>query len=248
MNNLLTPVLFLVAGLVLGSFGNVLVARVPEGERITGRSRCMRCLKTLGMSELIPVLSYVVQYGRCRGCDTAISWRYPLIESLTAVLFLLSLHLVRPNVAGAFFLGVSLWLLLLIAAVDVRSRLIPDIFSGVFLLASVVASLVLRGEFDLIAPLVGGGFFAVQWIVSRGKWVGSGDIAVAAGVGVLVGSWQLTVIALAASYIVGCVAVLPGLLAGTLKRTDHLPFIPFLFVGTLVALLWGPIFLRALGV
>lgn len=247
MNLLLAPVLFLVAGLALGSFGNVLIARVPEGKSITGRSRCMRCVRTLGVSELVPVLSFLVQGGKCRGCKEAISLQYPLIESVSALLFLLALALVPGSVAGAFFLGVALWMLLLIAAVDIKSRMIPDVFSGLFLLAAVIAGVALHGRIDVLAVLVGAGFFFLQWLVSRGKWVGTGDIPVAAGIGLVLGSWQLMVFSLAASYIVGCFAVLPGLASGRLKQGDHLAFVPFLFIGFLIALLWGGKFLEALG-
>lgn len=247
MNHLFAPLLFLVAGLVLGSFGNVLVARVPEGQPITGRSRCMRCLKTLGFSELVPVFSWLLQRGKCRGCDAPVSWQYPLVETLTALLFLLALKLVEPNVSAAFFLGTALWMLLLIAVADAKSSLIPDAFSGLFILASLLAAVMLHGRVDLLSPLVGIVFFGFQWLISRGRWVGSGDIPVAAGIGLLLGDWKLAVIALTTAYIVGCVAVIPGLLSGRLKRNDHLPFVPFLMAGTLITLLWGDGFLRALG-
>jgi prepilin signal peptidase PulO-like enzyme (type II secretory pathway) len=245
--NVLAWVLFLLSGLVLGSFGNVLIARIQAGEPITGRSRCIACLRTLGMSELVPVLSWLRQRGRCRGCDAEISWAYPLVESLSALLFLLAYQVSGGEPAEAFLLGVALWALLLIAVADFKTRLIPDVLSGLFVLAAAIAAFARDGNIDLIAAFVGGGFFFLQWALSRGKWVGVGDIPVGVGMGLLLGGWPLTVLALGVAYIVGSVGALPMLVSGRLKRTDHLPFVPLLFVGTVVAVMWGEMFMRGLG-
>ncbi len=76
-------------GAVIGSFGNVLILRIPEGESITGRSACPRCHRRIRWFDLIPVVSYVLLFGRCRGCKRRISAQYPLVEAATAVAFVL---------------------------------------------------------------------------------------------------------------------------------------------------------------
>ena len=80
-------VLFVVLGLVIGSFGNVLICRVPERESILGRSHCPRCKHMLSAWELIPVLSFVALGAKCRKCSAPISWQYPIVETITGLLF-----------------------------------------------------------------------------------------------------------------------------------------------------------------
>src|SRR3989344_3163150 len=93
-------------GLVVGSFLNVVIVRVPAGRGLGGRSQCPHCQKRLKWHELLPLVSFVLQAGRCRVCKGSISWRYPIIELLTAILFALSFY----------YFGISfftLWLLIL---------------------------------------------------------------------------------------------------------------------------------------
>ena len=225
-------------GLTLGSFGNVLIVRLPQGKDAGGRSACPACGRILTMWELIPVVSYALLLGRCHGCRKTISPQYPLVEIAAMILFVGAL-LHTHSLLHALAVGCALWALLLIAVVDARTAMIPDLFLIFFVLASLAAGLLLRGRIDMIAPLLGAAFFFVQWALSRGRWIGSGDIWLGLGIGLLLGDWKLLIIAFFAAYIVGAIVAGALLLLGKVQRSSHIPFGPFLAAGTLVALFWG---------
>lgn len=228
-----------VIGLVLGSFGSVLVGRVPKGESIGGRSHCPHCHATLGPIDLIPVLSFLALRGRCRRCKAAISWRYPLLELASAGIFLGVFLAWSLPLLASMLLGVCLWLFLLIAVIDAEYQGIPDVLN----IALLVCAVALRLVPSNLAPLEAGAiilpvaFFGAQWLLSRGRWVGSGDIILGAGIGALTGTWWLTLAALAFAYIIGAVVASVLLLTGQKSRNDHIAFGPFLAIGTAGALL-----------
>lgn len=226
-----------VLGLAMGSFGNVLIHRLPRGEGIGGRSRCPRCGRTLGFLELIPVVSFLALRGRCAGCRERISPRYPLTELGSAAAFLLAFAR-DPSLVAALTLALALWLLLLIAIVDAEHRSIPDALNIPFLLLAVLHA-ALAPPFEWSGLLVGGGFFAAQWLVSGGRWIGSGDLILGAGIGALLERWELAIVFLFVSYVTGAAVGGSLLLAGRKTRKDPLAFGPFLAIGGVVAFLWG---------
>jgi len=240
----MTLVLF-VLGVVLGSFGNVLIARIPKQQAITGRSRCPSCRHELGVKDLVPLFSYFFLRGRCSYCGTPISPQYPIVEMLSGFIFVLSgLHVGVLNIQSVL-LVLSLWLLLLIAVIDSNTQGIPDVLSFPFVLSAFLFHLV-SGPFNLWAPFLAALFFALQWAVSGQKWVGSGDIILAAGIGFLVSRLELVLVFLFAAYVSGSIVATFLLLTKKKKRTDHLSFGPFLLLGTLCALLWGDLWMSLL--
>jgi len=142
------------------------------------------------------------------------------------------------NVAIAFLLSLTLWVLFIIAMIDAQTQGIPDVLNGAFILLAGFYAF-LTGNFAYLGPLIAAGFFLVQWKVSSGRWVGSGDIFLALGIGLLLGDVPRIICMLGASYIIG--AVIAGFLLCTGKKTrqDYLAFGPFLAAGALVTLLWG---------
>ena len=124
----------------------------------------------------------------------------------------------------------SLGFLLLIAVIDTRTGRIPDVLSIPFLLLALLRGYLL-GSSLLLPVLIGGGFFFLQWLISRGKWVGSGDIILAAGIGAFLGSVSQLIIALGIAYILGAVVATVLLLCGTKKIKERVPFGPFLVIG-----------------
>lgn len=231
-------IFFGLLGLILGSFGNVLVHRLPQQQGIGGRSMCPACGRTLRAWELIPVLSYAWLRGKCFGCRNSIPLRYPLVELSTALLFVFSLTL-EPRPVAALGLAGALWLLLLIAVVDLRTMGIPDALNVPFIAAGLIATL-LRGDgVDWIAPLLGAGFFGAQWLLSRGAWVGSGDILLAIGIGFLLADWRLMLLCLLLAYVAGACVAAALLLSGRVKKGDYIPFGPFLALGALLTVAWG---------
>ena len=98
-------VLFFLLGLVLGSFGNVLICRLPEAVGIGGRSACPRCAATIRIRDLLPVVSFFLLRARCRSCGERISWQYPLVEIGSGVLFVYALQRMMPSFPLALLLG-----------------------------------------------------------------------------------------------------------------------------------------------
>ena len=233
----LVQVLLLAVGLTFGSFGNVLVFRLPGKQSIRGRSRCPCCNRTLAPQELVPVVSYIILRGRCTSCKEPISCQYPLVELVSAILFLYALFHTQFNVLHALLLGFALWLLFLIAIIDARTQSIPDILNITFLIVGVAYGAA-TGRLEAVAPLVGAGFFAAQWGVSRGRWVGSGDIILAAGMGAMLGGWRQTVLAIGLAYIVGA-GLISVLLIFRKNVEQHIAFGPFLSLATFLTLIWG---------
>ena len=224
-------------GLTFGSFGSVLIARIPAGQSILGRSRCPHCRHTLRAIELIPIVSYLLQRGRCRHCKRPISPRYILIELAGAGIFVLA-FLVSQQVLPTFLLALILWLLLLVSLTDARTRTIPDALSVPLILLAAAYTITQR-NFDTIGMLIPPLFFATQWVVSRGRWVGSGDILLAAAGGFLVGSWQSSLLLLGIAYIAGALVASVLLLRGTANRKSTIAFGPFLALATVIVLFFG---------
>lgn len=229
--------LFFIVGIVLGSFGNVLIIRLPVCKSIRGRSECPLCHHPLSLVELIPILSYIFLRGRCKHCSAPISIIYPLVELASGLLFLVA-AITELSLLTAAFLALALWLLLLITIVDARTKGIPDIFNFPLLLVGVAYSSV-AGTNPLSGILMGAGFFAVQWLLSFGRWVGSGDIILAAGIGALLGTWQMTLVMLFFAYVLGALIASVLLLTGKVNRKSHLAFGPFLALGAVLTLLFG---------
>ncbi len=233
-----SAVLFGCIGLVLGSFGNVLIHRIRTGETITGRSHCPHCKKKLGVLELVPVLSYMALRGKCFGCKTDIAMQYPAIEILSCAAFLLSLALFPSDVLTAYVAGTALFFLLLACAYDYLYQQIPDVFT---LLLALVALVFAVNRHMLPSAFVGAAiplvWFGGQWLFTRGRAVGSGDIFLAAALGLWVGFPRIiTLIAL--SYMVGAMTILTLL---ALRKTSfskvRIAFAPFLGVATVLTIL-----------
>lgn len=226
---------FFVLGLAFGSFGTVLVERLPRGQTLFGRSQCTTCRRPLHWWELIPMMSYVFLAGRCPSCAGRIPWWYVLIETGSAFLFVFALAFTQ-EFGAATFLAVALWALWLLACMDARAHEVPDVLSLV-LLISALAYALLANDIDVLSPLIALAFFGSQWVLSRGRMLGSGDILITAASGFLFPHWQLMVFAILLAYVCGALVCLPALLFGCRRRQDHIPFIPFWFCGTLLALI-----------
>ncbi len=246
-------------GLAIGSFIGGASVRMGEGKPRGGHSRCPLCGHELAALDLIPLLSFVALRGRCRYCGKQISWWYPVIELGTAGLFILvGLHYLVPGFRIPIFqfpeaitfvrdlFGVAA--LAFLAVVDLRYGVVPDEVTLPAIAVVVVLDLLADPWYlviMLLGALVGGGFFFAQYVLSRGKAVGAGDIRIGLLLGVLLGPWG-TVTALLISYLVG--ALVAALLLAMKKTTmqSHIPLGPFLSLGGIIALLWGQQFIQLL--
>lgn len=237
----MNPLFFLAAliGLAFGSFGNVLVYRIRQGQSFFGRSACPHCHEVLRWYDLFPVLSFFFLVGRCRFCHTRISAQYPLVEILSAGVFLFATHLHSGDPLAAFLLGFSLYFLLLACVYDTLYQELPDIFTILIVLFAVPLHLV-RGD-DLVTNVIGAVivflWFGIQWLMSKKRAVGTGDIFLGAALGFLLG-YPLAIVMLLLSYIVGALVVLLLLALGkiSLKKSQKICFGPFLGVAAVLTL------------
>ncbi|HLD71641.1 MAG TPA: prepilin peptidase [Candidatus Peribacteraceae bacterium] len=229
-------VFLILLGLTFGSFGNVLIFRLPRGYSITGRSQCMQCGWQIRPWELIPILSFIVLGGRCRGCRKRISIQYPLVEVATAAIAVFAFWHETFELLPTALLSLSLWLLLLIAVIDLRERMIPDVLNISFI-AFVVLWRIADQSFSWGGILVGLFIIGSQWAFSRGKWMGSGDVLLAVGLGALVGDSFAGLLWILFSYMIGSVISLVLLLTHLKTTKDVISFAPFLALGAIAALI-----------
>lgn len=234
--------LIFIFGLALGSFLNVLIDRLPNGESIWwGRSHCDHCKKTLRWYELIPILSWIIQGGKCRRCRKSLSIQYPLIELITAVI-LVYIYLQTPNppiVLSSYLIVLSL---LVIFLADLKYQIIPDsmIITGVVgtLLLIFTMNYELSTMNLLLSALSASAFFFLLWLITRGRGMGFGDVKLAFLMGLFLGFPKI-IIALYAAFLTGALVGVILILAQNKSLKTKIAFGPFLIWGTLVAWFWG---------
>ena len=239
------PPLFLEAtcflfGLVVGSFLNVVIARIPAGRSIIRPpSACPTCAAPIRWYDNLPVLSWLWLRGRCRACRAVISWRYPAVELLTAVLFALAARQLGPTLD----LGTALLLLAALVAItciDLDHQIIPDVITLPGVAVGAVTNLAVRPESwpdTLLGIAVGVGLFLII-ILASGGGMGGGDMKLGAMMGAFLG-WKLVLLAILLGVFAGGAVAIGLLSTGSKGRKDPVPFGPFLALGAAVSLFWG---------
>lgn len=230
-----------VLGVCIGSFLNVAIFRTHEGDSVvTGRSKCQSCEEPLEAQDLVPVLSYLRLRGKCRRCKSVISWQYPAVELVMGVLFVLAFIF-----AQGWMQLVAWWILLsflvVIFVYDLRYMYILDRFTIPAMMVALLTNLfvgVIPAWSLLVGALVIGGFFWIQFAVSRGRWVGGGDIRMGALMGCLLGIEQ-GLLALFLSYVFGAIVGVWLLAHKQATRKTEIPFGTFLVIGTVISLFVG---------
>ncbi len=239
-------ILILLLGLALGSFIAAWVSRAHREVSVWyGRSACVSCQYTLQTVDLIPVVSFFLLKGKCRKCFTKISSHYFLTELFFMFGFLFlawfgdaSFFHITPTF---IFHSIALFFLTAVFVSDFLYQEIPFSMTippaVLFFILSFVWS---QGDWKNMArgAILASGFFLIQYLVSKGKWIGFGDVALGVLMGVILG-WQKTLLALFFAYVSGAIVslVLLGLKKG--DRKTALPFGVFLSVATLIAMLLG---------
>lgn len=236
-----------VVGAALGSFMNVCLYRWPAGESvIRPRSRCPGCGKGIAWYDNVPILSWLLLRGRCRSCATGISWQYPLVELAVAAIWL-GMALWRGPGLEAVRGATLLTLLLGIAIIDGRHRIIPDQFS----LGGTAAGLALAawpGGFSFVSALIGAAVgYGLMWLVKLGgealfrkPALGVGDIHMMAMIGAFVGLGGALLTIFLGSVLGIVIGVPAAWLQGKLEaRGTYLPLGTFLAMGAAVAYVWG---------
>lgn len=235
---------------------------------LRGRSFCPKCKHTLAWHDLIPIFSFLSLKGRCRYCKEKIAIQYLLVEMATGALLILNFKFLIFNQFFIFnfeFLIITAYLILInsllvvIFIYDLKHYIIPDniVFSAIAVafLGDLFGFFNFRHldffkNFDfgfrifenfkmpLIAAISAGGFFFLMWLISRGEWLGFGDVKLALFMGLFLG-WPNVLTALFFAFISGSVIGLFLIVAQKKKMKSQVPFGPFLIAGTFFALFWG---------
>jgi leader peptidase (prepilin peptidase)/N-methyltransferase len=228
------------SGAVIGSFLNVLAYRLPRGESLVApRSRCPACGVQIASYDNVPVLSWIVLGGRCRRCHGAISPRYPLVEALTAALFVAVAA--RTGMSDELWPGLAFMVMLVaVAAIDIEHRIVPNRLlapSAVVAVALWALADPSRLPENLIAGAAAGGFLLAA-AVAYPAGMGMGDVKLAAVMGLFLGRSvaPAMLVAFAAGTLVG-VAIMAR--QGAAARKQAVPFAPFLALGGIVGQLFG---------
>lgn len=234
-------VIIFILGLLIGSFLNVCVYRIPQDESISyPPSHCTNCKNRIKPYDLIPVVSYIFLRGKCRYCGENISIKYPLIELFTGIIFVglydhygISLDLAKYLILGAY--------LIVIGLIDFNTT---DVYFKTTLSGSLVGIAFLGVKLYygegistyIIGALIGAGFIAIIILLTGG--MGWGDAEICALCGIYIGA-KLTVLTLFLSVILGGAIGVILILTKIKTRKDYIPFGPYIVIGALIALFWG---------
>jgi len=235
-------------GASIGSFLNVLIDRLPQDKKITGRSICDHCHHQLSWYDLIPILSFFLLKGCCRYCRKKISFQYPLVELITGLLFVFTFSLKTVFIKDSLFLRLSLLgivsCFIVIFFSDVKYHLISDYilwalfcFSLFFHLATNFNLFQLIFIYFFSSIIVAFPIWLIYFL-SKEKAMGLGDVYLSAILGFLLG-WQKGFLALYLAFVSGGIFGLFLILFGRKKLKSKIAFGPFLVIAALVMLFWG---------
>jgi prepilin signal peptidase PulO-like enzyme (type II secretory pathway) len=255
-----------ILGLCAGSFINALVWRIHAQETsrkqtlvdkrrlsITkGRSICPHCKHQLASTDLIPIFSWLWLRGKCRYCHKSISIQYPLVELATTALFVASYAFwpIELDLNGS--INFVAWLIILTGFIalliyDLRWMILPNrvvypMISLAVLLA--IYNIISDGGFSFLfntifAVAIAGGLFYLLFMISKGRWIGGGDVKLGALIGLLLADPFQAFLMLMAASMLGTLVVLPGLALKKLTPSSRIPFGPFLIVSAIVVKLFG---------
>ena len=229
-------------GLLIGSFLNVVICRLGSKEPILlSRSHCPKCGALLKWPDLIPLLSFVLVRGKCRYCHKKISLQYPLVELATGLLFLLIFNqfsILNPITLAYYLLIICF--LLVIFVYDLKHYLIPDkiIYSAIII--TLLNFWVLRAQIynPFLAAFLASGFFLSLVLISKGKWLGLGDVKLAVLMGLVLG-WPNILLSLFLAFMSGAMVGLGLIIAGKKSIKSQIPFGPFLSGATILMIIFG---------
>lgn len=233
-------------GAIIGSVITMLAHRLRTGDSIVyGRSKCTACGHQLRWFELIPIISFVLLRGACGACRAKIPVRYVLIETAMVVLFLLVWHrfVSLPDMSILIVIrdAIVVSALVFIFSYD---AMYMEVHPGITIGAGVLAGLLswLNAPYDwgsiVSGIILGVSWFLIQFILSKGRWIGGGDIMIGFLMGATLGLWK-TVVALGIAYVVGASYGSALLVTKKKGRKDEIAFGTFLAIGTVIALFWG---------
>lgn len=258
MNSLFNFYIFII-GLLIGSFLNVLIDRIPKGKSFAkGRSYCDSCKKTLEWYDLIPVFSFIFLQGKCRQCRSPISLYYPVVELTTGIMFTITFAFVGENLPFTIyhlpFIELFYYLFIISSFIvifftDLKYGIIPDKVLLVASLLSIFYLFFIHNSLFMIHLLSGVGaflLFLLLYLITRGKGMGFGDVKLVFLMGLFLGFLN-TILALYLAFLTGAVVGLILILWGKRKFFGgKIPFGPFLVLGTFISLFLGEKIIKAL--
>jgi prepilin signal peptidase PulO-like enzyme (type II secretory pathway) len=257
--------IFLILGLIVGSFLNVVVYRLRVAESfVVGRSHCTHCKKEIAWYDNIPVISFILLKFRCRKCQEKISWQYPLVEIFTGLIFAIigqyyfNLADVSSWATAVYYLGIASSLIVILVY-DILYMEIP----GLVLWPAIGWVIVFNLFFDwATSGLIGGvggqggigilesvvysgtlgavvafAFFFALVAISKEKWMGIGDAYLVILLGLILG-WPNIMLALMLAFSFGAIFGIIMIIVKQKKMSSQIPFAPFLVLGTFIAMFW----------
>ena len=248
----MTLIFSFIVGLVVGSFLNVCIHRLPRSESIVfPASHCPECGHALSPLDLIPIFSFLMLGGRCRYCRSPIVWRYPVVELVTGILFALAAWQFSASPLDWLFAWIFLSILIAMFFIDLENLVVPDVlsFGGIALgviyngIKTIVAWPVVDPFVSSLLGLALG--FGLLWLIGwlgkmvfKKEAVGEGDWYLAGLLGASLG-WQLCLEAIFLSYLLAAGVIFLLLALRRLKMGDYVPFGPALAAGGIIAFFWG---------
>ena len=257
-------------GLAVGSFLNCIIYRLEKNESfLKGRSYCPHCKHILSWGDLIPIFSFLILRGKCRYCHKKISWQYPLVELATGILFFSIFystfqHSNTPTFQQFIqflYLSIVSCFLIIIFVYDLKHYLIPDkvIYPAIgiafiyrlfeilnfahwdlFVIWNLGFWISKPILYPLASAIFAATFFLVIFLLSRGRWLGFGDVKLGFLIGLFLG-FPKTLVALFFAYLIGAIIGIELVLAKKKTLKSEVPFGPFLAAGTFIALFWGQV-------
>lgn len=230
----------IVLGLLIGSFLNVCIWRLPRNESVVSpRSRCPACQRPIRLFDNIPIVSFLLLRGRCRACGESISWRYPLVELANGVGY--GVLVWRFGAAWETAIYAVLYsALLVVTVIDLDHQIIPDRITlpGMLIGLAAAAAVLPHGFWNGLWGLLGGGALFYLVAVASGGGMGGGDIKLIAMIGAFLG-WKLMLLTIFLAALSGAVVGIYLMIAAGRSRKSQVPFGPFLSLGAIVAVLYG---------
>ncbi len=237
--------IFLIFGLAIGSFLNVVIYRLPLGRSVvTPRSACPGCGRLIPWYDNIPVVSYLVLGGKCRHCRQTISFRYPLVEVVTGLLSLAVFMKYGPSWTYLFHF-IFLAALVAVVFIDFDHQIIPDVITYPGMVVGFISSLIVPGLGyldSILGIIIGGGvlyLIAAGYLLLAGReGMGGGDIKLLAMIGAFLG-WKALPLTILSSALLGSIVGLAAMLKKGEDSKMAIPFGPFLSIGAALYLFWG---------
>lgn len=235
---ILITILIFTYGIIIGSFLNVCIYRIPQREDIVKeRSHCMKCGYQLTWYDLIPLFSYISLRGKCRKCGTKLSIQYPIIESLNGILYVV-VFFVTDFTAESVLLCLMTSALLVLSVIDFRTYEIPLGINIFLFVLGIIRCMIDRDHIMeyVIGFFTVSSFLLLLYMLTRGRAIGGGDIKLMAAAGLLLG-WKLILL----SFFIGCISgSVIHLIRMKVSKADHvLALGPYLSLGIWVSALWG---------